>query len=753
MSGTVTVPGVSSSTLTLSFVGTANLGLAQQISNALAQASGSSKLDVVNYTGGPVPVLPSGDTLELVLNSSVVGSITVPPPALGVAEVLVLQNTAPLTISGSPGLEIIGQVIGDGGNVSVIDPTIVDFSFNAASANTDAVTVQAADLSFDVAMRAGNESVEVLGGGSGTIYGGSAADNINLTAATGDILVVTQASVGGDNVFAGAGTTTIQNLPSAIGALDEGGSGALFVNDLGLNDQIVAGSTSTVVTLGGGGAVVFGGKAGSTLTALVTGGSGAGGGDEVNGGSGAVSVTASSSANGMLVYGGIGALTVFDSGTNSFISGGKGALSATLAGVGAALAASSGVTSVDASSNGSIIYGGKGALTVDATGNAETILGGAAPASSGVAITATGGSNVIAVGSGGASIVASGASNTIFGGSGVTSIDAAGSSGLLLAGGSGAETVDATTATTALVYGPSGGLDFLGGTAGATVVGEGGSNTVSGNNNVIAAGSGAMSIGASGSADLIFGGSGAVSIDASGSTNATIGGGGGTETVNAGTATNLLVFGASGGLDYIGGAGTGATVVGESTSNTVTGGSAGLTFTAGLAGNFTVFGGSGGATLVGATGQDFNYSSTLAGASMFAGTGNETLNASLSTISDALSGGTTPSDADLLVAGSGNDTLIAGSGSDTMVGGSGADLFAFVKSVINGAGNDSITGFTTKDQAALYGYNSPSDTNAAAAAVNSATVAGGNTTISLADGTHIEFVGFTGLTTNNIFST
>jgi hypothetical protein len=81
MSGTVTVPGVGNSTLSLSFVGSANLGLAHQISNALAQAASSSTLDVVNYTGGPVPVVPAGDTLELVLNTAVAGQITVPAAA------------------------------------------------------------------------------------------------------------------------------------------------------------------------------------------------------------------------------------------------------------------------------------------------------------------------------------------------------------------------------------------------------------------------------------------------------------------------------------------------------------------------------------------------------------------------------------------------------------------------------------------------------------------------------------------------
>jgi len=276
MSGTVTIPGVGTSSLTLTFAGTANIGLAEQIANALAQASKNDTLDVVNYTtGATIPTPPSGSTVELVLSSTVSGSISIPPAPSGVTEVLVVNNTAPITINGSPGLEIIG---GGAANVTIIDPTIIDFSFNAVTSMTDAVTVTAADGTFNVAMRAGDESVVVQGPYAGTIAGGSQTDNINLTGATGNILVLTQASVGGDVVDAGGGTTTIQNLPSALGALDVGAAGLLFVNDLGTDDQIAAGTNNTVVTLGGGGAAVFGGK--GNLTALVTGGAGAGGGDE-----------------------------------------------------------------------------------------------------------------------------------------------------------------------------------------------------------------------------------------------------------------------------------------------------------------------------------------------------------------------------------------------------------------------------------------------------------------------------------------
>jgi Ca2+-binding RTX toxin-like protein len=102
-----------------------------------------------------------------------------------------------------------------------------------------------------------------------------------------------------------------------------------------------------------------------------------------------------------------------------------------------------------------------------------------------------------------------------------------------------------------------------------------------------------------------------------------------------------------------------------------------------------------------------------------------------------------------LVAGSGNDTLPAGRGTSTIVGGSGDDLFAFVKGVINGPADVTITGFTSNDQAGLFNYGA----GEAAGVLDAATIAGGNTSIALSDGTHVTFASVTDLTSRNLFST
>src|SRR5208283_35900 len=168
LSGSVTVPGVTSTpSITLSFIGTANLGLAQQIASALAAAQTGATLDVANYTGGALPPVPSGDTTqELVLSPTVSGAAVVPAAASGVTEVLVLQNTNPVTVYGSPGLEVIGGAA----NVTVIDPTYIDLGADGSTTNTDLVSVTQADTPYVVTMRAGTETV--FASGSGTIFGG-----------------------------------------------------------------------------------------------------------------------------------------------------------------------------------------------------------------------------------------------------------------------------------------------------------------------------------------------------------------------------------------------------------------------------------------------------------------------------------------------------------------------------------------------------------------------------------------------------
>jgi len=267
-SGTVTIPGGGNTTLSLSFVGTANVGLAHQISNALAQAAANSTLVVDNpYSGGPVPVVPAGDTLELILASNVSGSITVPAAGSGVAEILVVNNTQALTIHGSSSVSIVG---GGPGALTIDDPNVVDIGANIGSTGTVSMTFTSADSPYQVAMGQGFETVNAAG--SGTITGGTGPDVINVS--------------GPNDVIENGSDGTTVNAVGFASSID-GSSGTLNVNDGGYLDTITAGATTTAVTTSGFRATVLGGASDtSTLTVIDTGLS-----NSIQGGGGALNVT------------------------------------------------------------------------------------------------------------------------------------------------------------------------------------------------------------------------------------------------------------------------------------------------------------------------------------------------------------------------------------------------------------------------------------------------------------------------------
>jgi len=631
MSGTVTVPGVGTSTLSLSFVGTANLGLAQQISNALAQAAASSTLDVVNYTGGPLPVIPAGDTtLELVLSSAVSGSITVPAAPSGVAEFLVVSNTQALTIHGSPSVTLVG---GGPGSLDIQDPNVIDIGAGIGATGTVSMTFSSADSPYQVVMGQGFETVNAAG--SGTITGGSGPDVINITGPN-------------NTIEAGSDGTTVNAVGFA--ASIDGTPGNLTVNDQGYLDTITGGANfSAAVTTGGFRASVLGGSGDlTTLSEVDTGLR-----NTIQAGAGTTTVTLEGSFG--RTRGGTGNFTVDDVTANNTIIGSTANTTAVTVGAAAAF---------------SDVYGRSGDMNILDLG-ANAILGAGSDAGS-VTIA---GANTQLYGSetGSGTLFASiGAANAdVFGLNNSTTVDASNSA-----------------ATGALVFG--------------------GFSSVPGTN-------GALSI--QGGADSL--------VAVTGGSNSTINAGSGNTFVYIGTGTpldavagNNLIHGGAGILDvtFIGGAGTA-----------------------------TVFGGEGASSLFGTDGTDANFIGNGTGGFMVAaGTsvGGETLNAGGSTTNDTLqaaSGNVS------LVAGSGSDVLFAGvntgslagvgtvSGGDTMVSGIGPDTVIFSHGVWSGAAV--VTNFSAADTYLLSGYGSL----AAGVALAGSTSTGGDTTVSLTDGTHITF--------------
>jgi len=548
MSGSVTVPGVGTSTLSLSFVGSANLGLAHQISNALAQAATNSTLDVVNYTGGPVPSAPAGETLELVLNSSVSGSITVPAAASGVAEFLVVNNTNALTINGSSSVSIVG---GGPGNLTIDDPNVVDIGGGIGATGTVMMTFSSADSPYQVAMGQGFETVNA--NGSGTITGGTGPNVINITGPN-------------DVVEAGSDGTTV-NATGFASSID-GSAGPMTVNDGGYLDTITAGATfATAVATSGFRASVLGGSGdSSTLTVTDTGlsnsiqgGAGelsvslAGTSGRARGGTGNFSavadtagntiigstanttnVTIAASATGTDVFGRAGNINIDDLGANALLGAGGASSSVTIGGAGTQLygdspaGAPTGTLNVSIGAANVLAFALGDNTTVDASSAAATgaeVFGGfsSVQADNGSLSVEGGADSLIAVTGGSNSTINAGSGNTfVFIGTGTPTDAVAGSnlihggSGILdvaFIGGAGAATVFGGEAASSLFGADGTNATFFGNTAGGFLVAAGtagGSETInaggSTTNDTLNAAIGNVSLVAGSGTDLLFAG-------------------------------------------------------------------------------------------------------------------------------------------------------------------------------------------------------------------------------------------------------
>ncbi len=273
---------------------------------------------------------------------------------------------------------------------------------------------------------------------------------------------------------------------------------------------------------------------------------------------------------------------------------------------------------------------------------------------------------------------------------------------------------------------------------GEAVLGGGGKLTasVSGIGSEVVGGAGALTAVVSGVSDTVFGGGGASAVTLSGSSNVVVGGvagvsvldNGAGDTIEAGISFTAVtapggsfIRGGSGPLSFVGGTGP----------STILGGS----------GSATVFGGSGFTSILGSAGGATTYVNTTSGGLTFsAGSGNETIDASLSQTANRFEGAlATPNSQVVLKGGAGSDVFVGGEGSDTLVGNGGANGFYFYTGFGGPLADHVITDFSAIDSVFLANYG----TSAASAAIAGATVANGSTTITLADNTKITFVGVT----------
>jgi phospholipase/lecithinase/hemolysin len=276
-------------------------------------------------------------------------------------------------------------------------------------------------------------------------------------------------------------------------------------------------------------------------------------------------------------------------------------------------------------------------------------------------------------------------------------------------------TVAAGTGNDLVVAGGTSDLEFSAGPGVSTVYAGGGNSLLFGNNASLA----------------VFGGTGSATV---------VGGQAGNDVV-AGSGPMLLF--ATSGTQFAGGAGSDTVVGGNGPLNATLGGGGGVIYGAPTGGNL-LFSGSGPASLVGGGSADTLIASGSSNDLLVAGGGNETLNASGSTGFNVLFGGTGN---DSISGGSGPDIISAGTGNETLSGGGGTNVYFFFADP-GTSRVDTITDFNpTSNQIGLYGFAPGAD----AAALASAVTTGGNTTVSLTDGTSIVFLGAPTLHPNNFF--
>lgn len=236
-----------------------------------------------------------------------------------------------------------------------------------------------------------------------------------------------------------------------------------------------------------------------------------------------------------------------------------------------------------------------------------------------------------------------------------------------------------------------------------------------------------------GAGDTITGGSGYDTINTGGGASTVFSGSGHT-LINLNDSVPGDIADLQSGNSTVNANGASDTVFASATG-TIFGGSGLLTFATASSLSplaLTVVGGSGTTDMAGASNTDLTFAG--GGTAEFtAGAGNETLNGANST-GFSFFGDTTAGDSvnDTVVGGSGTDYFATGAGTEFFQAGTGTDSFNIAS--IDGGANLTIADFGGADSVSFE------------SAITSQGVDGSNYSVTLADGTHVEFIGITSLT-------
>jgi Ca2+-binding RTX toxin-like protein len=424
------------------------------------------------------------------------------------------------------------------------------------------------------------------------------------------------------------------------------------------------------------------------------------------------------------------------------------------------------VTVFGGARTGQIVVAGSGGIAFNAGAGAGTVL--AAGGNNLISVYPGAGAQNITTGDGNDTISALAGDNTIAGGAGSNLIlvqggnDLVNSSGTdLISAPDGNPTINAGTNAPTIFLG-SGKARFNGGAGNATIVvgsaaatltsagadqlwmQAGGGVVNSSRADTVIGGAGAITVNAGAGNDFVFAGNGRLSFNGGGGASTILGAAAGTASIVGGAGSVIAI--AYGATNFRGGTGA-ATVAAFGGSVTVTGGSGGGVFLGGPAGNNRLTSGNGGkATLIGGGDGDILAGQSSGGDVFQAGAGNETILAGGAVAANKFYGG---SGAETMVLGGGGDQVLAGTGNETIWAGFGADLIAFTNgnhpAVTLQAFSAAPSAVQPRDYISLVGFAQDESGRAIAAA----TITNGSENIVLSDGTKIQFLGVTGLTSLN----
>jgi Ca2+-binding RTX toxin-like protein len=311
----VTVPGASNSVIVNPYGSTANLAIAQQIANALAQAKSAGNLFVQDSSS--LGTLPAGKIGEVAVTVAS-GSINVPTgytfTAIGPSTAGGTSSTGPFTVGGGGSLFIGDQPVTYYGAASSAAVLI------AAGNGNDLISLPTGST-YTVGLGNGNDTINA--NGSGTVTGGT-----------------------GNNIFfaGGLGTT----------------GGPNQINSYGSADTIVAGGGSTSVSTYGSNPLVFGGAGSLTYFGDAPGA------PTIVGGTGSEIIFAGSGQNLTFLGGATGDQLAAGAGNETLNAGGSSA--------NISMAIGSGTVDVIGSKGNDTFFGGSGVATITSNGGSDLFV-------------------------------------------------------------------------------------------------------------------------------------------------------------------------------------------------------------------------------------------------------------------------------------------------------------------------------------------------------------------------------------------